>query len=419
MFRLYIRFYFALVVSIVLFAAATMALWHFSGVPMQYAGSVLRQVVQNELAPMDSPPEVQQQALLRLANGLDADVTLFDAKGARIASIGQPLAAPVMRRQSIMGVSWSTHPASFIRLADGRTLVASTPLGNSDPRIGFHAILAFMVLAILVGAFPVVRHITRRLERLQHGVESLGAGDFAARVEVQGHDEVARLASAFNRSAGQIEQLVGAHKSLLANASHELRTPLARIRLALELSKESVDPARRAGLEQDIAELDGLVDEILLASRLDTVPESLVKEDVDLLALTAEECARFDNVHLEGTPVNIRGNARLLRRLVRNLLDNARRHGAPPTQVRVARGAAEATLTVWDNGSGVPQSEFENVFLPFYRPQPSNAGGTGLGLSLVRQIARRHGGEARCQLMEGQQNGPRSCFVMTFPLGVP
>jgi signal transduction histidine kinase len=325
MFRLYIKFYFALVVSLVLFALATVVLWHFMGGPIRHAGTVL------------------------------------------------------------------------------------------GPRIGFHLVLAVMVLAILVGAFPVVRHITRRLERLQRGVESLGAGDFAARVKVEGQDDIARLADAFNRSAGRIEQLVGAHKSLLANASHELRTPLARIRLALELSKESVDPGRRAGLEQDIAELDGLVDEILLASRLDAVPESVAKEDIDLLALTAEECARFDHVHLEGTPVAVRGDARLLRRLMRNLLENARRHGAAPTEVRVARAGSEVTVTVWDNGPGIPPSEFENVFLPFHRPRQAATGGIGLGLSLVRQIARRHGGDARCQLMAGAQNEGRSSFVVTLP----
>jgi signal transduction histidine kinase len=100
-----------------------------------------------------------------------------------------------------------------------------------------------------VAAFPLVRHLTKRLERLQMGVEKLGAGDLTARVPVEGKDEVARLAQSFNRAADQIEQLVGAHKTLLANASHELRTPLARIRLALELIPEGIDPKRRKGLE--------------------------------------------------------------------------------------------------------------------------------------------------------------------------
>jgi signal transduction histidine kinase len=414
MFRLYIRFYFALVASLALFAMATLVVWHLTGVPMQHAGAILGKVMQNALAPADSPPAVQQEALQHLAAGISADVTLFDAKGLRIASVGRPLSAPVAKRRAFMGFSWRMGPATFVRLADGRLLVSNVAIGYPNPLGAFHLLLLILTVAIVVGALPVVRQITRRLERLQRGVESLGAGDFAARVKVEGRDEVAQLAAAFNRSAGQIEQLVGAHKSLLANASHELRTPLARIRLALELSTQSVDPGRRAGLEQDIAELDGLVDEILLASRLDTVPGSFVKEDVDLLALTAEECARFENVHLEGTPVVVRGDARLLRRMVRNLLENARRHGAPPTEVRVARAGSDATLTVWDNGPGVLPAEFENVFRPFYRPNQSSSGGTGLGLSLVRQIARLHGGEARCQLLEGPQTSQRSGFVVSF-----
>jgi len=130
------------------------------------------------------------------------------------------------------------------------------------------------------------------------------------------------------------------------------------------------------------------------------------------LALAAEECARYDDVQLEGTVVIVRGDARLLRRLLRNLLENARRHGAPPTQVRIARDPSHATITVWDNGPGVPQSASEDVFRPFYRPKDAREGaGTGLGLALVRQIARRHGGDARCAVMEAG----RSCFIVTLP----
>jgi signal transduction histidine kinase len=247
---------------------------------------------------------------------------------------------------------------------------------------------------------------------LQRGVESLGAGDLTARVAVEGRDEVARLAASFNRAASRIEHLMQGHKALLANASHELRTPVARIRLAVELMKDSADAKRKLGLEQDIAELDWLVDEILLASRLDTITEAAPTEELDLLALAAEVCARYDDAQLEGEVFTIPGDARLLRRLLRNLLENARRHGAPPTRLRIARDAATATITVWDSGPGVPQSEFDNVFRPFYRPKDDrDRAGTGLGLSLVRQIARRHGGDARCTVMDDG----RSCFIVTLP----
>jgi signal transduction histidine kinase len=403
MLRLYLRFYFALLASLVLFGLATATLWHFTGRSMEQTGTTLGRLVQNVLPPADSPPMEQQEALRRLAAGLNADVTVFDRSGTPVAAIGRPLPAPGMRHEPML---------SYVHLADGRWLAASVPIGYAHPRFVFHLALALLALAIGVAAFPIVRQITKRLERLQHGVESLGAGDLTARVAVEGSDEVAQLAASFNRAAGQIEQLVQGHKALLANASHELRTPLARIRLAAELMKPSADAKLKMGLEQDIAELDWLVDEILLASRLDALPTALSTEELDLLALAAEECARYDDVQLEGTVVIVRGDARLLRRLLRNLLENARRHGAPPTQVRIARDPSHATITVWDNGPGVPQSASEDVFRPFYRPKDAREGaGTGLGLALVRQIARRHGGDARCAVMEAG----RSCFIVTLP----
>jgi signal transduction histidine kinase len=175
--------------------------------------------------------------------------------------------------------------------------------------------------------------------------------------------------------------------------------------------KQSADPKTKAGLEQDIAELDGLVDEILLASRLNTVAQNDVREEVDLLALAAEECARYDEVHLEGEHLKIQGDPRLLRRLLRNLLENAKRHGVPPTQVRLQREGNRVVLKVWDSGPGPAPAEFEQVFTPFYRRRDShNSTGNGLGLSLVRQIARRHGGDARCTSMDDG----RSCFVVTL-----
>jgi signal transduction histidine kinase len=245
-------------------------------------------------------------------------------------------------------------------------------------------------------------------------VEALGAGDLGARVQVEGRDEVAALAASFNRSAERIAGLVNAHKTLLANASHELRSPLARIRMAVEMLKADARPALRAELERDIAELDALVDEILLASRLDAAPAPEAREDVDVLALAAEECARVDAA-LEGETVTVRGDRRLLRRMIRNLLENARRYGAGSAiDVAVRKTAAGgAELRVCDRGPGVPADERERIFEPFYRPAGARerAGGVGLGLALVRQIARRHGGEARCRAREGGG----SCFEVLLP----
>jgi signal transduction histidine kinase len=416
MLRLYLRFYLALIASLFLFVIATAALWHFTGDAAEQAGLTLGRLVQNILPSAAAPASDQQAALGRLAEGLKGNVTLFEPDGTAVAAIGRPMPFPGERHHDVMGMfRWDHGPVSYVRLTDGRWLVASVPLGDGRARAASHLMLVLQALAIGVAAYPIVRQISRRLERLQQGVESLGAGDLAARVAVEGHDEVAQLANSFNRAATQIEQLVNSHKSLLANTSHELRAPLARIRLAVELMKDSVDGERRKGLEHDIAELDRLVDEILLASRLDSVA-SIEGDSLDLLALAAEECARYDETQLEGSVTPLRGDARLLRRLLRNLLENARRHGAPPTRVRIAADAATATLTVQDAGPGVPPAEFDKVFEPFYRPASSrNAAGTGLGLALVRQIARRHGGDARCVLFDASADGVRSGFVVTLP----
>jgi signal transduction histidine kinase len=407
--RLYFRFYVALLFILVLFVFAVIMIWNRSGSPLERSNNTLAQVMQNVLAPIDAPPDVQQAALARVADGLNAHMTLYTRDWRPLAVVGEQIPARHWRRQGVTG----PPPESYVRLPDGRRLLSSEPLGFTRPKAMLHNALLMLAIGIGVAAFPLVRHLTKRLERLQHGVEKLGAGDLTARVPVEGKDEVARLAQSFNRAADQIEQLVGAHKTLLANASHELRTPLARIRLALELIPEGIDPKRRAGLEQDIAELNDLLDEILLASRLGALQENTDTEELDLLALAAEECARYDDTDLDGESAVIRGDPRLLRRLLRNLLENAHRHGVPPANVQITRADGVATLRVWDKGPGVPDPEFERVFEPFFRRRGTlDNTGAGLGLALVRQIARRHGGEARCTLMKDG----RSCFEVTLPL---
>ncbi len=413
--RLYLRIYLAVLASLVAFALVAGILWRLLGDgPAGHAFEVAGTLAQNVLPPATASTGVQQAALEKLAANLRADVALFAADRTLLARVGNPLPAPGGGRER--RGSWRSWwpPAGAIRLPDGRWLVARLPRDARRPGAPLFFTLALVALAVGVGAYPVVRRLTRRLERLQAGVESLGAGDFAARVKVEGRDEVARLAESFNRAAGRIEELVGAHKSLLANASHELRTPLARIRMAVELMKERADPKRKRELEHDIAELDGLIDEILVASRLDVVPERGGDEDVDLLALASEECARYEATDVGGEGVIVRGDPRLLRRLIRNLLENARRHGAPPIEVRVSRTQGRVELRVCDHGPGISDAEGDDVFRPFRRfAGAADSAGAGLGLALVRQIARRHGGDARYL---GRAGGT-SCFLVTLATG--
>ena len=368
-----------------------------------------------------------------------------------------------------------------VALPDDRTLLIRT-WRPAPPQLPISAPLALALLFVAVGlaAWPVSRRITRRLEALQRSVDAQAAGDLRVRAEVSGQDEVAALAHSFNHAAERIEALVNRQEALLstqrrllANASHELRSPLARIRMAIELMLENpADLTHHTDeVRQNIRELDALVEEILLASRLDTLSmDELRREPVDLTQLAAEEAARTGAVWMDETPSDVNrddgsesgaahttvaGDARLLRRLLRNLLENARRYqpdGDEPvllclSQERgpVAVGHPEADtgtghsgashsdvghsgagkagrvgeVTDWlrievlDRGPGVPEAARERIFEAFYRVDghSEQAGNVGLGLSLVRQIARRHGGDAHHEPREG--GGSR--FVVRLP----
>lgn len=286
------------------------------------------------------------------------------------------------------------------------------------PPLSFFWLLLLVALAVALGAYPVIRRLTERLEALQSGVERWGRGDLSARVLVQGNDEVAFLAERFNHAAERIERLLASHKALLANASHELRSPLARIRMSVELMGSDASPVQRDEIARSIRELDQLIDEILLASRLDRQQdEAEPMEEVDLLGLAAEECARVGAQLLDLPPGTsapvVQGSPRLLRRLLRNLLENAVWHGGQPVTLAIDREEAEWRLLVCDRGPGVPPAHRERIFEPFYRrPGASEtAGGVGLGLALVRSIALRHGGSVRC--LEAPGGG--SCFEVRLP----
>jgi signal transduction histidine kinase len=423
-------------------------------------------LLERSLPPAHAPPEQQVAALSEWSQRLRLPLALDDAAGKRIG------VSDSWARREAEGVPIARRGLP-VRLDDGRTLWIARfggmrrpggPLGERSgmvkeglppgpwweaPRIfgppglpglgvlsegaGVLALVVLLFLAVAAGAWPVVRRLTRRLEALKQGMEAFGAGALHQRVAEDGRDEVAAVAASFNRAAARVETLVRSHQSLLGNASHELRSPLARLKMAVSMLEEAA-PAQRERLRQEIhaniAELDALVEEVLLASRLDAAQDALQKVPVDLLALAAEEAARVqataeaagddiqghDRSGAAAGALTVRGDERLLRRAVRNLLENARRYGGDDVQVLV-RGAAPAgwvELRVCDRGPGVPEAWRERIFEPFLR-LPGHAeheGGVGLGLSLVRQIATRHGGQVRCEPREGGG----SCFTLTLPV---
>ena len=408
--RLYWRIWFAILVTVALFAVLAVTAWRLIGErpgPPNITG--FAEIAGELLPPASASPEEQQAALEHWHRRLGADFALRGPGGADIARTSDDLIAIGERDpEAEHHVMTPRGPAIRIALADGRTLLVRRP--GRPPPPGPILTFALLALGIGVGAYPVVRRLTRRLERLQRGVTEWGAGNLGARIAVEGKDEVADLAASFNDAAGRIERLVNAHKGLLANASHELRSPLARIRMGVELLASQPTAERRAELARDIAELDQLIDEILMASRLEG-GGSPPREPIDLTGLVAEECTRVGAL-LQAQAATVQGNARLLQRMVRNLLENAHRHGGGSIEVEL-RATDPIELDVMDRGPGIAAAERERVFEPFYRVKGASeaSGGVGLGLSLVRQIARQHGGDVRCVA----RDGGGSCFRVTLP----
>ncbi|EXL02669.1 sensor histidine kinase [Aquamicrobium defluvii] len=409
---LFVKVYLTLLASLVVVALASAVFVRFSHDEEDRGWAARRDAFLAAMLPANTDEQETRIMLARLGEAFDADITVFTADGGTIASVGTPLpfATPGDRDHFRRGEDRRRLSA---RLPDGRVVVARLS-GNffGPPRA--NPLIWLALIAGITGliAWPVVRHLTGRLERLRRGVEVWGGGDLALRAPVEGKDEVAAVAESFNRAAERIEGLVAAHRSLLANASHELRSPLARLRMASDLNEAAPSQARRREIMRNLSELDELVEEILLASRLDHAGTVELTDDVDLLALVAEEGARH-SVEVTGEAATVKGNARLLARLVRNLIQNALRHGAPPVSAEVRRHGSAIELVVRDHGQGIAEAERERVFEPFYRPsgRSEHAGGWGLGLSLVRQIAQHHGANVQ---QEGSTDGG-ACFIVTFP----
>ena len=358
-----------------------------------------------------------------------------DGSGWRSADADRGVTGALMMPRGPRGPVLGDHPPGPALGDRPSALAPLAPLAPLPPlpfglpqALGPLALVAVLFIAVAAGAYPVVRRLTRRLEALKQGVRAFGRGDLALRVDASGHDEVAEVAATFNQAAERIEALVRSHQTLLANASHELRSPLARLKMAVTMYGELPEP-QRAGLKREIdtnvAELDALVEEVLLASRLDARVPLDRSDRVDLLGIAAEEAARVDaEVEAVGDTVGgpaalqVNGNERLLRRALRNLLENARRYGGGEITTLVAADAdGAARISVCDRGPGVPAELRERIFEPFFR-LPGHAereGGVGLGLSLVRQIVMAHGGQVACEAREGGG----SCFVIHLPPGVP
>jgi signal transduction histidine kinase len=411
--KLHLKFYLAIVGTLVVFLMLVVMVWHRFSPPRMALGGIesaagLAAVILDE---RKHDLEGTREILVSLSYQANSNVVLYDPQGAVALHIGRP--APTLSPAQIADANWqitSNGPIYSRRLADGSHLVVHPRHRVLAYSLHMGLLLTTIAALLALLTYPLTRGITGRLARLKDGVLQFGAGNLAARVKVEGRDEVAALATSFNESAEHIEKLVRAHQLLLANCSHELRTPLARIRLGLEQISGG-EGKTRDEIARSIAELDALIGEMLLSSRLDASAGIDRKEPVDLLALAAEEAAHFD-LEASGDAITITADPMLLRRLVRNLLENAHVHAGGATAVRIESDAQHARIVIEDAGEGVPLIDREKIFEPFHRASTATrSSGAGLGLAIVKQIARAHGGSVSYELREG--GGSR--FTVSLP----
>lgn len=297
-------------------------------------------------------------------------------------------------REEIDGASWywANLPAGPATLAVG----LPQRRVQTQPMLALILVLCGGLLLAVGSAWWLARRITAPLARLEQAATRIGLGQSPEMLPETGPQELAALARRFNAMARQVRELMTARTTLMAGVSHDLRTPLARMRLALEMLKTDPLPALIGRLEKDVDEMNGLIGTLLDLAR------GLEREDaqqIDLAALLLELGNDFSTpqrtIVVRCPPCRRAVPVRALRRAIGNLLQNALRYAADgPIELVCEPGEHPCVIAVLDRGPGIPADQVEDMFQPFHRREPSRSpttGGAGLGLAIVRELARANG----------------------------
>lgn len=292
------------------------------------------------------------------------------------------------------------------------------------------AALGLSLIGLIV--YLLVRQLERRLSGLESAATRIAKGSLETRVPTRGADSVGRLAAAFNGMAEHLQQLLAIQRELVRAVSHELRTPVARLRFGLEMISTATTVQARdkylEGMDHDIQDLDGLVDEMLTYARLEQGSPALNFQRVDLDALVNQVISELAPLRAEirvqrGLCLSaadcdgawVEAEPRYLHRALQNLVGNAMRHAQGQVAISYQVGQQRCRVDVEDDGPGVPESAWEKIFTPFLRLDDSRtraSGGHGLGLSIVRRIVHWHGGRA---LISKSKNLGGACFSLSWP----
>ncbi|MEV7007783.1 HAMP domain-containing sensor histidine kinase [Streptosporangium sp. NPDC051022] len=359
---------------------------------------------------------------------------IVDARGGVVW--GFPGRAPFTASRPAAGGGIAVEQAGGMLVAAQTVNVGENPytviVADSLQPVDLTTFTAAVLLAVAVPvSLLFVGGLTYRLsgralapvEEIRRRVASIGDDDLSARVPVPGtRDEVAELATTMNRMLDRLESARGAQRRFVADASHELRSPLTSVLGGLELAEQDgwrTDPETLRTMRAEAVRLRGLIDDLLLLARADERGAGGPREEVDLDDVVARERARLRRtstlpVRARLVPVKVTGDRQALVRLVRNLVDNAVRYTRTTVTLAVRPDGDTAVVEVADDGPGVPVADRERIFGRFVRADGARAreaGGAGLGLAIVAEIAHRH--HARVEVDDAPGGG--ALFRVRFP----
>jgi signal transduction histidine kinase len=350
--------------------------------------------------------------------GVNPATVIIDQHGPRIIAFGGPRRFHRPRLESS-----GPEPLLYgrfqigIHQADGRWLIVQprAEFGFDPWQVRLLLVSALAALAVSPLAWAFSRRLAAPISALAQGAERLGRDPHAPPLDMGGSAEVAAAVAAFNEMQERLRRYVDDRTTMVGAIAHDLRTPLTRLRFRIEAIPEPL----RSKLAADVDQMEAMVASTLGFVRDAATPRdrrklevaSLVETVMDEAALTGADAAveRADRVVVDGDPL-------ALKRLVANLVDNALKYGAS-AHARVFADGDMAVIEVDDDGPGMPDSEIERVFEPFRRLETSRSretGGIGLGLAVVRAVARSHGGDV---ILRNRPHGGLSARV-TLPLSL-
>jgi signal transduction histidine kinase len=365
------------------------------------------------MLPTVAPPPMVTRIAPRLPETAEVD-----------PGVAQPEMPPLVTES---GITFSPRVLETVRLFETETQGLSF---LRDVRQGVQVAIVAAAIAAIFLVTLLSRQITRPLGQLRRATQALAGGDLAARVPVKGEDEVGKVGAAFNQMATQIEAQETLRRQMVADVAHELRTPVTVIRSDLEAMLDGLlppSPEELGALHGEVERLSRMIEDLRLLSLADAGQISLVPAILDVRAVVGHVVERLATraraadvtlrTDLPADVLPVRGDADRLQQALGNLLDNAVRHTPSGGNVRVTAVLEKETVhvTVADSGPGIPADDLPYIFERFWRGDKSRSrysGGSGLGLSIARQIASLHGGT----LQVVSPPGSGAIFTLSLPV---